>query len=349
MTFRLLSCDGGGVRGYISSSLIARLNHETGGKLLDNIDGFCGNSTGGLISIGLAAGVKIDTLVEIYGKQAKDIFTPNGLEGSAVANLESSALANGVHPGDPDNPDLRAAGFLGSKYTFEGLKKTLALHLSKKTFADIKGKMVAVNAARLWNEDINPNRWTSETLNTHKVGGNYSNVLLSDAAMASAAAPIYFPPHEIPGRGYFADGGVFANNPVLDGIEVVLAANLASDVSEIEVISFGTGFASLGMDSDDVGDATSWGSIRWLWPVACGSHVPPLPFINMMLQLTSQNIENLTALLLGDRLVRINPVLERAVMPDQFGPKDYKVMDNAIKSATAGEAWVRAKAMIDDW
>lgn len=341
MTFRLLSCDGGGVRGYISSSLISRLNDETGGKLLDNIDGFSGNSTGSLISIGLGAGVSIEAIVDIYLKHAADIFTPNV--------LKEGAVTSNVHPGEPRNPNLDAAGFLGSKYTFEGLKKTLKHFLGNRTFGDLTHTMVAVNAARLWNADTTPARWTSETINTHKVGSDYSNVLLADAAMASAAAPIYFPPHEILGKGFFADGGVFANNPVLDGIEVVLAAHLAADLAEVEVISIGTGFASVGIDGADVGPPTSWGSIRWLWPLDCGSHVPPLPLVNMMLQLTSQNIGNLTSLLLGDRLVRINPALERAVMPDQFGPEDYKIMDKAIDSAATSRDWDRAKAMIDAW
>ncbi|MEW9922315.1 patatin-like phospholipase family protein [Marimonas sp. MJW-29] len=341
MAFRLLSCDGGGVRGYISSSLIARLNEATNGKLLKNIDGFSGNSTGSLISIGLGVGVNIETLVCIYRDHAAEIFTPNKLPVGTAPSV--------VHPGEPDNPDLRAAGFLGSKYTFEGLKRTLSDYLGDRTFGDINDTMIAVNAARLWNEETTPARWTSETLNTHKVGSDYTNVRLADAAMASAAAPIYFPPHAIPGRGFFADGGVFANNPVLDGVEVALEARLASDVSEIEVISFGTGFASVGIDTADIGKATSWGSIRWLWPTPSGSQVPPFPIINMMLQLTSQNIGNLTALLLGDRLIRINPVLERAVMPDQFDREDYEIMDKAIADATASPAWERAKAMVENW
>jgi patatin-like phospholipase/acyl hydrolase len=74
MTFRLIACDGGGIRGYISSTLIRDLDSETGGKLLKSADGFAGTSTGGLISIGLGAGVAIGTIQNIYATRAAEIF-----------------------------------------------------------------------------------------------------------------------------------------------------------------------------------------------------------------------------------------------------------------------------------
>ena len=75
MTFRILACDGGGIRGYLSSRLIQELNTATKGKFLKSVDGYAGTSTGSLISIALASGkLGIDQLVTIYKTEGPTIF-----------------------------------------------------------------------------------------------------------------------------------------------------------------------------------------------------------------------------------------------------------------------------------
>ena len=73
-TYRILSCDGGGIRGVITTKLLQDLDLS----VIKNMDLFAGTSTGSIIAIGLASGVPIDTIVELYSSQkaCSKIFQP---------------------------------------------------------------------------------------------------------------------------------------------------------------------------------------------------------------------------------------------------------------------------------
>ncbi|CAM8763542.1 hypothetical protein NCM_00942 [Burkholderia pseudomallei] len=64
MAFKILSCDGGGIRGLITALLIQDLDRRSG--ILAKADGFAGTSTGGLIALALARGVSISEVVDVY-------------------------------------------------------------------------------------------------------------------------------------------------------------------------------------------------------------------------------------------------------------------------------------------
>ena len=63
--YRVLTCDGGGIRGVITAKLLQALDRS----VLDSIDLFAGTSTGSIIALGLASGVPIDTIVDLYSSQ----------------------------------------------------------------------------------------------------------------------------------------------------------------------------------------------------------------------------------------------------------------------------------------
>lgn len=340
MAFKLLSCDGGGVRGYISSSLIQALDKATDGKLLNNVQGFAGTSTGGLISIALANGVSIDDVVNIYKNEAATIFTKNGwfTEADRRAQVNAAMAAGG---------ELEGPGKFSSAYNATGLVKILTHYVGTKTFGDVK-KVLAVNTAQLQDTSLTPPRWVPQTFNNCKVGGDFGAVKLLDAALSTSAAPCYFPPHEISGLGYFADGGTFANDPVLNGIEVAVAGGHASSITDVEVISIGTGISPEGIAAGDVGQPLNWGVTTWMWPFASGG-VPATALLNLTLDLTSQNLEKITQNLLKKQITRINPVLTAPVALDEYTPKDYAIMDEAIKAAMASDDWNTAINMVNSW
>ena len=348
MTFRLLSCDGGGIRGYISSTLIQNLNTATDGALLGKADGFAGTSTGGLISIGLGAGVPIDTLVDIYKNRAATIFTRNDRWKDAE---EAEA--------DPQKERLRAAGreegifsgpgYFSCEYVSTGLANIMADHVGSKTFGQVTDRMIAVNTAQLWDTDVTPARWAPVTLNNLKVGNDYSSLQLVDAALATSAAPTYFPPHQIGPMGYFADGGTFANNPVMNGIEVALNGGRATSLDDIQVVSIGTGITPAGVKPSQIGDPLGWGALDWLWPLETSSGVPALALLNLTLDLSAQNAGEVTARLLGGNLVRINPELKKPVPLDGYSPEDYDRMNAAIEHAMDAPEWQRAIDLVKGW
>ncbi len=340
MTFRLLSCDGGGVRGYISSSLIQALDKETNQKLLNNVQGFAGTSTGGLISIALANNVSIDDVVNIYTNDAATIFTKNGWldQAERQKKIQAAITTEGA---------LEGPGYFGSAYKATGLVEILTPYLGTSTFNDLS-KVLAVNSAQLQDTTLKYPRWTPQTLNNCKVGGDFGAVKLLDAALATSAAPSYFPPHEINGMGYFADGGTFANDPVLNGIEVAVAGGHASSIADVEVISIGTGISPEGIAASDVSNPLDWGVTKWMWPFESDG-VPATALLNLTLDAASQNLGKITGNLLSQSLVRINPILTSPVALDEYTTKDYKIMDEAISSAMKSNDWKKAVNMVNSW
>ena len=94
-TYRILSCDGGGIRGVITAKLLQALDPS----VIKNIDLFAGTSTGSIIALGLASGVPIDTIVELYSSQkacsknlpALSAFGPAGPARSGICGWRTGA------------------------------------------------------------------------------------------------------------------------------------------------------------------------------------------------------------------------------------------------------------------
>ncbi len=344
MTYRILSCDGGGIRGYLSSTLIKNLDAQTGGKLLGGVHGYAGTSTGGLIAIALGAGVPIDDIVRVYAHDAAQIFKENRSFSTSEADI---AMRGAV-----EEQNLKAGpGLFECAYVATGLRQVIdqLLPNSRATLGDIPTKMVAVNSAQLMNDTARPARWTPVTLNNLKVGADYSAVRLTDAALATSAAPTFFPPHQIGKMGYFADGGTFANNPVMNAIEVALSSGKVSALSEIEVISVGTGLTPQGISTTAIGQPLDWGVTSWLWPLQSRKGAPATALLNLTLDLSAQNAGGIVERLLGGQLARINPLLAKPVPLDGYTAADYAVMDNAISAAMAGQGWKDAVKLIMSW
>ena len=332
MTFKLIACDGGGIRGYISSSLIQDMDQETGGKLLSGTDGFAGTSTGGLISVALGAGVSIAEVQNIYAKRAAEIFTKN---------------KRWREEGEMAEADLEGPGKIGCAYTSKGLAKIMTEYLGDRTFGDISaGKMVAVTTAQLEDRALSPVRWAPVTFNNRDAP--YATVRLVDACLSTSAAPAYFPPHPVAGMGFFADGGTFANNPVMNGIEVARGAKLLGSTMDIQVISFGTGLMPVSIPPASIPKPLKWGVNYWLWPRESRG-VPAVALLNLALDLSAANLTTIAQGLLGDNLVRINPALTQNIPLDGYSPAQYKLMDAAITAAKASAEWQRAKAIVAGW
>lgn len=77
--FRILSLDGGGIKGAFSASVLAALERETGKAAADDFDLIVGISTGGIIALGVGLGKTAQEIVEFYREHGPTIFPGTSL------------------------------------------------------------------------------------------------------------------------------------------------------------------------------------------------------------------------------------------------------------------------------
>lgn len=332
MTKKILCCDGGGIRGLITALLIQNLE-EIFGNFIDQADGFAGTSTGGLIALGLARGEPIKDTVDIYKTKGAEIFTPNNWIG-AKPDL-----------GEPTDEALLAGpGVRVCQYKSDGLKKLAEELLGTAALRDSK-KMVAVTAAQLWDEGSES--WQPRALSSLPKN-DFRDVSMVDAALATSAAPTYFPPHEISEYlGYFVDGGLFANNPALTAVIEALRGGLVDDLSDVRVLSLGTGHDLQGIPPSVFKKykPLDWGSSKWLWPSAWGTHVPSMALISLMFDATAAGATAAADQLLGAAFCRADVPLDKPYALDDY--EHIADLEKWTADYMTGEAWREVHSWVE--
>lgn len=226
---KILSLDGGGIKGVLATTILERVIQEFP-DFLDDVDLFCGTSTGGLIALGLANHITVEKLSNIYLKEVQEVFQDNIWD------------------------DIKDLGNLrGAQYSTRGLARVLHRYLDNKTLGDLKEK-VAIVSFDLYDE--NTESWKP------KIWHNFPNedVDFDEAAvnvgLYTAAAPTYF--NTVNGM---IDGGVVANNPSMIGLSQVLDKRNPEvpNLEDIKLLSIGTGFNPEGIE----GDRLDWGLLQW--------------------------------------------------------------------------------------
>ncbi len=217
-TFRILSLDGGGIRGVYSAVLVALLERKLGAPICEYFDLIAGTSTGGIMAIGLGLGISAERIQALYVEEGRSIFPPgwNGFESIFRRYLW-----------------LRR--FLKYKYNPSALEALLMKVMGDRCFGDSYSRLV-IPAFLAPKTEI-------AVLKTdhHPDFKNDWRMKAWQVARATSAAPTYFPGHEY-GDAVFLDGSLWANNPIMVAIVDALSA---FDISreQIQCISIGTGNA----------------------------------------------------------------------------------------------------------
>lgn len=68
VAMRILSIDGGGIRGIIPATVLCRLPKSI------RFDAIAGTSTGGILALGMAAEIKPERLLKLYTEKGKEVF-----------------------------------------------------------------------------------------------------------------------------------------------------------------------------------------------------------------------------------------------------------------------------------
>jgi len=235
--FRILSIDGGGIKGIFPAAVLAEveqlfLGNESVGQFFDMI---AGTSTGGIIALGLGAGLTARQMLDLYMTKGPEIF-PTGRARRWFGNLRSLAMYR------YDRSALTAAltDVLGARVLAQSNRR-----LCIPAFEGHHGEVYVFK--------------TPHHPDFHLDGTQ----TMVDVAQATSAAPTYFRSHD--SGGYrFIDGGLWANNPVMLAMVDVLTC-FCLDPSDIQVLSIGCG-----RQASIVRGWQAWGGLfSWRSAIAC--------------------------------------------------------------------------------
>lgn len=335
----VLACDGGGIRGYITASVLQKLVGSAAGNFLPQVSLNAGTSTGSFISLALAAGLSIDTIQTQYQQSnAKPIFTPNPNIASqarerAAATEKLRAGSAGV--GGIWNDLLTYLEyFINASYTNTGVMQ-IAQSLLGTTTTLSQLAPVLINTLQLDDTGASPNAWTPLAI-ANTGGSPYGDMLAWEAALCSGAAPIYFPPFSPSSvaLGFCADGGLFANNPSLSAIAALRGQGVAA--SDLYVLSLDTGTTADGMSASIIngwGGPLSMGPAQWLLPFSQtggGTTTPKFPLLSALMDSSSAAITQQAALLLGANYFRVTVPLTGPVALDDTSDAAYATMNASL-------------------
>ncbi len=223
--YKILSIDGGGIRGIVPARILERLEIHIPG-IVQEFDLFAGNSTGAVLAAGFAYGFKPRFLRQMYQGFGREVFADSFWD------------------------DLRDFKYIfGADYPVDHLKALLERVIGDTKLGELE-KKILIAAFDLKDESRNPPRWKPKFFHNYPDARGDSEEKLVDVVLRSAAAPIYFPIYQ-----GFIDGGISANNPSM----CALAQAFNEGYFDIRLFSLGTGNNPRWIDELN-GD---WGIFQW--------------------------------------------------------------------------------------
>jgi uncharacterized protein len=203
--FKILSIDGGGIKGLYSATILKRFEEEFGHPISDYFDMICGTSTGGLIAMALSLNISAKEIVDFYKDEGPKIFDSRSFPYSWIRRLRQILW--------------------GAKHSNKSLQLALEKVLGKAKMRDAKCLLVIPTF------NLTQGRPTvlKSPLRENNPYVNDINKYMVDVALATSAAPTYLPIHKID-NDYFIDGGVWANNPTLCGILEAIDKHLGQEI-----------------------------------------------------------------------------------------------------------------------
>jgi patatin-like phospholipase/acyl hydrolase len=269
---RVLSIDGGGIRGIIPAMVIAHIEKLMGKPAHELFDLMVGTSTGGILALGLAhpgpgkpAQFSARRVVRLYEEHGGKIF-----EHSLWRKVRT------------------VGGFLEEAYSHEVLEAILGQYFADTTLAECELPTMVTSY------DIH-NRRTVFLKSWHT---DHGKILCSDAARATSAAPTYFEPKPLETGDesrVLIDGGIFMNSP---SVSAYAEARKLFPDEPITLLSLGTGELTRPIPYEE---ARTWGSALWV-----------MSLLDCMFDGVSKAADHQMRLFLGERYQRLQTTLDYA-------------------------------------
>ncbi len=247
---KILSIDGGGVRGIIPAVVLADLERRTGKPVSELFDLITGTSVGGMLALGL-------TVPGLKGEPKYSAKVLGELLKRDMPTIFKRTLLMKLPFGQ----------YLYRRYSERGMENVLENYFGEARLSDALTN-VLITSYEIENRSPEffrkPHSRKGEVTDPLKPKNDgtppHKDIYMKEAARATSAAPTYFVPKKIDSLpGYaFIDGGVFANNPAMCAFAEAKA--LFADEDEFLIVSLGTGATHAPISADA---AVKWGHIGW--------------------------------------------------------------------------------------
>ena len=264
---RVLSLDGGGIRGIMTGQVLVTLEEKLNKKYFEvhgkqapkpirlgqYFDIVAGTSTGGILTCLLLCRDDEDPeyprfsakdAVQIYIKHGRDIFKPT---------------FSGKMPGF-------LSGLSGSKFGSTQLENILKQFMGNRRMSEL------LKPCLITSYDIQERKAVFFTSHDAQCKDN-ADFPIWQVARSTSAAPTYFPPAKAVAKDelefHTIDGGLFANNPTMCAVVEAMKIfrdekNKLSRLDDLFILSIGTGEIR---KKYSYSDAIKWGLLRWISPI----------------------------------------------------------------------------------
>ncbi len=252
MAFNILCLSGGGFLGLYTAAVLAKIEDECGEPLHRKFDLIAGTSIGGILALAIASGHSMADAVKVMVQEGPKIF------GSKPPSPKLDLVKYPTRP----------------KYRPGGLKCLIEQFVGKETYvADLKRNVIIPS--------VNITKGSTQVFKTphHPTFVRDWKLKVVDVALATSAAPTFFPLHQID-HERFADGGLYANSP--DELALHEALHFFNqNIDDVSILSIGTTTSNFSFDSSIENDIgwLGWLSDQRLLKVMNGSQQLKADFI----------------------------------------------------------------------
>jgi len=241
---RILSIDGGGIRGVMPAIILGEIEKRTGRSISDLFDLIAGTSAGGIIALALTKPGQ-NGRPQYSVKEVIDLF-----EGRREQLFHRSLWHR-----------IQSVGNLAEvKYSSESIRQVMIDFFGETKLSEAVTD-VLIPSYEI--EQQEPFIFQRDRARRDQA----ADFLMSDAALATSAAPTYYEPHKIEtddllGYRALVDGLVFASNPTL--CAYAEAKSIHPENDDFIIVSLGTGEPPHRHVYDDI---KNWGSVKWAQPL----------------------------------------------------------------------------------
>ena len=276
---RILAIDGGGIKGAVPAAFLATVEDSIEDSVANYFDLIVGTSTGGIIALGLGLGLSAKDILAFYEEHGPLIFK--------------------------GNRSFRWLRWWGTtKYSDAPLRAALETCFGDQKLGDSTKRLV-IPSLNLENGKVH----VYKTAHHPRLERDYKEKAV-DVALATTAAPTYFPTHRSSAGTPLVDGGMWANNPV--GMSVVEAITLLDWPRDaLKVLSLGCTTEPL--------------NVRWGRKVPLGRPYWAFKLLDVFMHAQSHSSLGTAQLLAGhDNIIRI----DEGVSQGKFSLDSVKEIDS---------------------